>query len=49
MWFRKNNKKRPAWRPPELTEARILAWADAFREQHGRWWYSSSKAGSPAK
>jgi hypothetical protein len=29
--------RRPAWRPSQLTVRQILAWADVFHEQTGRW------------
>src|SRR5947209_6006369 len=30
-------KRRTSWRPPKLTVARILAWADAWHRRTGTW------------
>lgn len=37
MLKRHKRKRRPSWRPPELTEAVVLAWADAFHTSTGQW------------
>lgn len=34
---RRQRKRRPCWRPPELSVPQILAWADAYHERHGQW------------
>ncbi len=34
---KRRNKRRPAWRKPELSVAQVLAWADAFHRRTGRW------------